>query len=116
MPTTQGYIGVIRGVAVGSYGQTVLITLKDLGGVAQDVSAYTGTRTARALSPDGTRVVSATVSFNTDGTDGKVTWTWAATDIDRPGDWTVQIVLNSASARIKSFLAKMPVIPALGED
>jgi len=116
MPTSQGNIGVIRGVAVGSYGQTILITLKDFDGVAQNVSAYTGTRSAIALSPDGGKRVTATVSFSTDGTDGIISWTWAAGDIDRPGDWQVQIALNSGSARIKTYIAQMPVIPALAED
>jgi len=116
MPTTQGNIGIIRGVAVGSYGQTILITLKDLSGAVQDVSAYTGTRTVRALSPDGIRTVTASISFNSNGSDGKIQWTWATGDIDRPGDWQVQVILNSGSARIKSYIAKMPVIPSLGED
>lgn len=116
MPVTQGYIGIIRGVAVGSYGQTLLITLKDQDGVVQDVSAFTGTKTAIGLTPDKRDTVSRTVSFNSDGADGVVSWTWAAGNIDRPGDWEVQIVLNSASARIKTFLAKMPVIPGLVQD
>lgn len=115
MPTSQGYIGIIRGVAVGSYGNTLLITLKDLDGNVQDVSSYTGTKTAIAHSPAG-RTKTATVSFNSDGSDGVVSWSWASGDIDVPGDWKVQIVLNSTSARVKSFIAKMPVIPGLAED
>lgn len=115
MPTSQGYIGIIRGVAVGSYGNNILITLKDLDGNAQDVSAYTGTKTAIGKSPSG-KSATATVTFNSTGSDGVVKWSWASGDIDEQGDWEVQIVLNSASARIKSFVAKMPVIPGLAED
>ena len=116
MPEQQQYVGIVRGVAVGSYGQTILVTLKDLDGAAQDVSAYTGTKTAIATSPDKTKVATATITFNASGTDGVITWTWASGDIDRPGNWELQIVLNSASARVKSYVAKMPVIPGLRED
>lgn len=116
MATSQGYVGIIRGVAVGSYGNTLLITLKDLAGNVQDVSAYTGTLTALGKPPSGGSAKSATVSFNSDGSDGIVSWSWADGDIDESGDWEVQVVLNSASARIKTFIAKMPVIPALAED
>jgi len=116
MPTTQGYVGIVRGVAVGSYGQTIQITLKDLDGNIQDVSAYTGTRTALAKSDDGRKTANAAISFNTDGSDGVVQWSWASGDIDRPGDWELQLVLNSGSARVKTYIAKMPVIPALAED
>jgi hypothetical protein len=116
MPTSQGYVGVIRGVAVGSFGQTLSITLKDLDGNAQDVSSYSsGTGTAYGRSPDGRRTVNASLTFS-DASNGVVTWTWASGDIDRR-DWEVQLVLtNSGStARIKTFIAKMPVIPGIAE-
>ena len=116
MPAVQGYIGIIRGVSVGSFGQTLLITLKDQEGIAQDVSAFSGTKSAVALTPDKRDTISATVTFNSDGSDGIVKWTWSDGQIDRPGDWEVQVILNSGSARIKTFIAKMPVIPALTQD
>jgi hypothetical protein len=119
MPATQGYVGVIRGVAVGSYGQTLLITLKDLDGTAQDVSGFdtaANQMLALGVSPDGKKRPSAALDFNGDGSDGVVSWTWASGDIDRPGDWEVQLVLNSATSRVKSYIAKMPVIPGLAED
>jgi hypothetical protein len=116
MPTTQGYVGIIRGVAVGSYGQTLLITLKDLDGNVQDASSYDGTNTAVAVSPDGRKTVTATTSWNTDGSDGILSWTWADGAIDRSGDWLVQLVLNKTGGRTKSYVAKMPVIPGLSED
>ncbi len=112
----EGRLGIIRGIAMGSYGQTILVTLKDLDGNVQDVSALNSTKTALATSPGKTKDITATVSFNTDGSDGKVSWVWADGDIDRSGDWEVQIVLNSATARVKSFIGQMPVIPALAED
>ena len=116
MPTTQGYVGIIRGVSVGSYGQTMLITLKDLDGNVQDVSAYNGTNSAIAKSPDNKKTATATVTFNAGGTDGVVLWTWADGDIDRAGDWSVQVVLNKSGARVKSYIARMPVVPGLAED
>lgn len=116
MPSEQN-IGVIRGVAVGSFGQTILVTLRDLDGIAQDVSSFTSTRTAIAKRPSGRgSLVTATVSFNSDGTDGIVSFSWTSGDIDESGEWEIQITLNSGSSRVKSFIAKMPVIPALQED
>ena len=110
-------IGVIRGVSVGSFGQTILVTLRDLEGVVQDVSAFTGTRTAIAQRPGGRSPLrTASVAFNSDGTDGIVSFSWADGDIDESGEWEIQITLNSGSARVKSFIGKMPVIPALQED
>jgi hypothetical protein len=117
MPTSQGYVGIIRGVAVGSFGQTLSITLKDLDGTAQDLSSYSsGTGTAYGLSPDGRRTVNSSLTFS-DAANGVVTWTWASGDIDRPGDWEVQLVFTNAgsTARIKTFIAKMPVIPGIAE-
>ena len=116
MAENQTNIGLVRGVSVGSWGQTIIVTLQDLSGVVQNVSTYTGTKSAVAISPDGAKRVSATVSFSTDGSDGLVQWTWASGDIDRPGNWTLQISLNKTTARIKTFIAKMPVIAGLAED
>ena len=113
---SQGYVGVIRGVAVGSYGQSILITLKDLDGNVQNVSGFTGTKTAIGIAPNKRKTVTATITFNSDGSDGVITWTWASGDIDTPGDWEVQITLNSGSSRIKSYIARMPVVPGLAED
>jgi len=116
MPETQGKIGIIRGVSVGSYGQTIQVTLKDLDGNVQDVSSFNATNTVYATSPGKAKDVSATISLVSGGSDGVVSWSWADGDIDRPGDWEVQIVLNSATVRVKSFIGQMSVIPALAED
>jgi len=115
MPSERN-IGVVRGVAVGSYGQTIVITLRDLNGVVQDISAYASTLTAIGKPPGGKKIATATVTWNSDGTDGIVSFSWASGDIDESGEWELQITLNSATARVKSFIAKMPVIPALQED
>ena len=118
MPSTQGYVGIIRGVAVGSFGQVLLITLKDFDGNAQDISGYSSAASkAIARSSDGRKTVTADLTFN-DAANGIVQWTWASGDIDRPGDWEVQLVLNNAgtTARVKTYIAKMPVIPGVAED
>lgn len=110
-------IGVIYGISVGSYGQTIIVTLKDLDGVAQDISAYDGNKYAIALDPTRRSTVQATATFTTDGTDGKVQWSWADGDMSRAGDWLVQIVLNKSSGgRAKTYVAKMPVIRQLLAD
>lgn len=99
----------LRGIVVGSYGQTIVVTLKDSDGNVQDISAFTGTKQAVARSPDEKKVVTAAASFTTDGTDGKVQFSFASGDIDRPGDWSMQIVLNKTGAIAKSYTFTMDV-------
>lgn len=114
--TTPTELGVIKGVAVGSYGHYILITLTDLEGNIQDLSAYTGTKLAVAVSPDKRKTVTATMLFNTDGSNGEVKWAWADGDIDRSGDWEIQLVFNKAGGRLKTYLGKMAVIRQLKSD
>jgi hypothetical protein len=109
-------IGVIRGVAVGSYGQVITATIENLDGVAQDISAFTGTKLAIARSPDREVVVKATASFVSTGTNGQLEFEWGASDIDRPGDWLIQMVLNKTGGRAKSYFGVMPVIKQLEAD
>lgn len=117
MPTvTQGYVGVLRGVSANSYGQTIVITLKDLDGAVQDVSSFDQINYAIAMSPDKRKTVSATLSLVGGGSGGVVSFSWADGDIDRPGDWELQLVMNASGSRVKSFICKMPVIPGLAED
>lgn len=57
-------------------------------GTAQDISSYT-TRQYILKSPAGT-IATKTAAFDTDGTDGILSYTFADGDIDRTGTWTVQ--------------------------
>ena len=86
----------LRGVNVGSYGQLITVTFTS-SGVAQDITAYSGTKTMVANSPSGRRQVTATLTFVV-ATDGTLSFNWASGDINRDGMWTVQIELLDASA------------------
>ncbi len=109
-------IGTIRGVAVGSFGVLIFVTLRDTAGNPQDVSSFVGTKLAIGVSPDKRKTRSASVSFSTDGSDGIVSWAWASGDMDRAGDWELQVVLNRPGGRAKTFLGTMPVIRQLTTD
>ena len=81
----------LRGVNVGGYGQIITVTFIS-SGVAQDIAAYTGTKTIVAHSPSGRKQATASLTFAT-ASDGTLTFNWANGDINRDGLWTVQIEL-----------------------
>lgn len=78
----------------GDVGTVFTVTMKDEDGVVVDISSFT-TRQLLYRKPDGT-VDTQTAAFVTDGTDGKITYTTAAGDIDLPGNWRIQPKLTKA--------------------
>ena len=108
----------IRGVIVGSSGQTITGTCVDDDGVAQDISGYT-TLTVVAVSPDRKKTVTATASYKNppgDGSTGLITWVWAIGNIDRPGIWEIQLELRTPGSELtKSYVGTMQVGKALRE-
>ena len=109
-------MATLSGITVGSYGITIRLTCVDSTGTAQNISAYTGGGTAKTLyayPPNSSdKVVSATLSFLTDGSDGILTFNFVSGDIDRPGDWKAQVELTTASAVLKS----KPFVIAVEQD
>ena len=106
-------VPVLKGLVVGEYGKTQTITCKDFDGVAQDISSYTGISVV-ARSPGGTKTVSVTGSFATDGTNGKIAWAYSTgTYIDRDGIWSGQIVLTKTGYKTKSFPFQIEVAKSL---
>lgn len=91
-------INKIEGITVGQYGDAITLTVVDKNGTAVDVSAYTTSLLVTLRDPHTLKSVACTGSFVTDGTDGKIQFTPAAGDIDRPGKWEGQIKLEKASA------------------
>lgn len=83
----------LENVIVGNFGQKIVLTLQDSGGTAVDVSGYTGTNTVTFRKPDGVPQ-QFTLSFDSDGTDGKVKFTPASGEIDQKGDWIGTIELK----------------------
>lgn len=65
-------------------------------GVAVDVSDAT-TMTLTLRKPDGS-TVTKDLSFKTDGTDGIVSYTFLAADLDVPGTWKYQAYIETATS------------------
>lgn len=86
-------------LVAGSYGQAAVITVQE-DGAALDISAFT-TQVAILEAPDGT-LVSLAAAFSTDGTDGLVTFTFAAGNLHEPGRWKLQINLSNATQDIRT--------------
>lgn len=96
-------MATLKGICVGDYGTVIQLTCVDASGAAQDVSAYTTTRTLYARPPDRGKTVTATITNVNSGTDGLIKFNFAANDLDRPGDWECQVFLATASANIRSL-------------
>lgn len=78
-------------VHVGDIGVVFTATVKD-GGAVVDVSGMSGA--SMVFNGPGSAVKTKTAAFTTDGTDGKVDYTTVSGDLDVPGRWTVQVVIN----------------------
>lgn len=93
----------LTNVFVGDYGIVITITFKDEDGTLQDVSSFT-TKKVFSRSPDGRKIVTSTAGFTSDGTDGKITYSYANGDIDRDGVWKAQAELNNGTAVVYSHV------------
>jgi len=104
----------VENITTFSYGQSIILTLKDPDPPhgAQDISSYT-TRTVVVRSPDQSKTVTATASFVTDGTEGKISFFFADGDIDRHGKWSGQVKLEKTSVELRSSLFEMIVAEGL---
>ena len=111
MTTRANYLD---GVYVGDFGYTITITLKDEDGTVQNVSTYSTSQTIYLRSPDGSKEVTCTGSFNTDGSDGKIDFAFASGDIDRPGLWKAQVVLFLTATKQKAAYFEINVKTRLG--
>jgi len=98
----------IRGVMVGSFGQTITLIVVDEDGVVQDVSGYTDI-TVISRSPYDLKTVTSSGSYTSDGTDGSITYSYVSGDIDRSGDWKVQAEFSTASETFKTRPTTMDV-------
>lgn len=101
-------IGEIQDVVVGNFGQTVVLTAYDADGQVSDLSAYTGTKTIYLRSPNGNKTRSASCSFQSDGTNGKVQFTLPE-GIDVAGDWICTLTLTKSGAVLNSVPILMSV-------
>ena len=96
----------LTGMRVGEFGKSITITLQNAAGVAVDISSYT-TRTVEVRFKN--KVISKTATFLTNGTDGKLTFNFAAGDLSEDGDWELQVGLSKTGELTKSDIAIMEV-------
>lgn len=79
----------------GSFGETIRRTIQDQSGDAIDISGAT-TKVFYLRAPSGT-VKTATASFETDGTDGVLTYVIATGVIDETGPWQLETRVVTSS-------------------
>lgn len=84
----------IANVVVGNFGTKIVLTMVDGDGTVVDVSSYTGTLTVTFTKPDSAGTQAFTLTFNTDGTDGKLKFTPASGEIDTKGEWNGTVELK----------------------
>lgn len=102
----------LRGIMVGSYGQSCQLTCVDRLGTSQDVSGFTDIRIV-GMPPDNRNAAVANGSYVTDGSDGKVQWQWASGDITTEGNWRIQIEFHKTGVVAMSYTGIMEVGPSL---
>ena len=86
-------------IHVSDFGWLAQLTIVE-DGAAVDISSYT-TRQFVFAKPDATEVTK-TALFDTDGTDGVLTYTVEDGLIDATGYWSVRAVLTKANAELTS--------------
>jgi len=92
------------------YGFAIVITLTHPNGVVVDISGAT-TKEYMVRSPSGT-VSANPVSFVTDGTDGKLTWTVPALFLNAEGTWLIQAhVTDGATYNYQTLSESIAVDP-----
>ena len=76
-------------------------TFLDFDGVAVDISGFGTLQMNVESTPTVTGPLGdGTIGFTTDGTDGKVTYNWSATDMAEPGNYSAQMWVADGSTQI----------------
>jgi len=105
---------LLRGAAVGEYGKTYVVTLKNFEDESQDASAYSNLN-LYFRSPDGTKTVNCTGAFVTDGSDGLLSWSFDSSDpLDREGIWSGQAKLYQSGQESRSYIFDLECDGSLG--
>ena len=86
-------------ITSGDYGFVGKLTIVQ-DNVAQDISSYT-TRQYILTSPHGI-ASTVTAAFDTDGTDGVLSYTFQDGDIDDDGDWRVRARISKSGVQLTS--------------
>lgn len=96
---------------VNDYGTVLEFTVKDQDANTLDLSEATG-KSLVFSKPDGT-TETVSLSFTTDGSDGKVQYTIAQNLLDTAGTWRMQLVLTLSAGVWYSDITEMKVEPNL---
>lgn len=80
-------------------------TFTDFDGLAVDVSGFTMQMNIEAIPTVPDTLGGGTIGYTTDGTDGKVTYNWSATDMTTAADYSAQMwVSNGTTQKYESDL------------
>lgn len=93
-------------IRVGDVGTSLQVTVQD-GKSIVDLSASV-IKQIIFKKPDGS-TVAKNASFVTDGTDGKIKYTFAASDLSMPGEWLYQAYVTFAASSWKSDIGQFQV-------
>ena len=92
----------LKGLVAGDFGQVVTLTVNDVDtDAAADISGYSTSQEMIFRDPDGNDTTK-TAAFDSDGSDGLVTYTLEDGLLDEGGKWNVRVVVKSGSAELKS--------------
>lgn len=83
-----------------NYGSTIVLTIKDQDGAVVDVSGASA-KTITFRKPDGSSVTK-NLSFTTDGSDGKVEYTFQTGVLDTVGLWQYEVTITLPSGPFTS--------------
>ena len=97
----------------GDYGSTIFRTILKEDHSARDIS--TATTKSLVFRKPGGSVVTKSMSFVSDGTDGQLKYVLATGDIDEAGEWEMQVrvVLNTSDADFRTKIEKFTVAEAI---
>jgi len=91
-------------------------TYKDYDGVVVDVSSFSTLAMNVEAIPDVTGPLGAgTIEFDSDGSDGKVNYTWVADDMAEPSSYSAQMWVSSGTNRFASDLIIYTVYDGPGD-
>ena len=99
---------------INDFGTVLLITIKDQDDATVNVSSADAEakRQITFRRKDGSEITKS-LSFDSDGTDGKVEYTFADGDIDITGEWEYQVYLDLTAGEWYSSKAVFTVYPNL---
>lgn len=94
-------------IQVGNIGTVFRLTIKDCDGTAVNVSAASAKQIV-FKTPSGV-VKTRTASFTTDGTDGKIQYATAGSDLDEAGVWRMQALVTIGGGTFYSSVVEFTV-------